>query len=66
MGLVEIDAQIKELEKQRREALKEERNRDLSIAKDLCKKHGFTQRMLRDSLGTGRNRRSKEEIQKSA
>lgn len=62
MNLAEIDAQIAELEKQKKAALLEDKNKDLNIVKNLCKKHGFTARMLKGYLGEGRIRRSKEEI----
>jgi len=62
MTLQEIEKQIADLEKQKRAALKEERNQDLSIVKEICKKHGFTERMLRGYLGTGRTRRTKAEL----
>ena len=62
MNLEEIDAQIAQLEKQKKAALLEDKNKDLAIVRNLCKKHGFTSRMLKGYLGEGRNRRSKEEM----
>ena len=65
-SLQEIDAQIAELEKQKKNALAAEKNKDLSVVKELCKKHGFTARMLKGYLGEGRNRRTKEELAQAA
>jgi len=62
MNLEEIDAQIAQLEKQKKAALLEDKNKDLAIVRNLCKKHGFTSRMLKGYLAEGRNRRSKEEM----
>ncbi len=52
----ELENQIAELQKQRKTALRDERNKDLSLVK---KKHGFTARMLKGYLAEGRNRRKK-------
>jgi len=62
MTLIEIEEKIAELEAQKREQLSAEKGKDLSTVKALCKKHGFTVRMLKDSLGAGRKRRTKEEL----
>ncbi len=55
----ELENQIEELQKQRKTALRDERNKDLSLVKEMCKKHGFTARMLKGYLAEGRNRRKK-------
>ena len=55
----ELENQISELQKQRKTALRDERNKDLSLVKEMCKKHGFTARMLKGYLAEGRNRRKK-------
>ena len=55
----ELEHQIAELQKQRKTALRDERNKDLSLVKEMCKKHGFTARMLKGYLAEGRNRRKK-------
>ena len=39
--------------------VEDERNKDLSLVKEMCKKHGFTARMLKGYLAEGRNRRKK-------
>lgn len=62
MNLKEIEAKIAELELLKRSQLQSEKASDLALVKSLCKKHGFTQRMLKDALGVGRNRRSKTEL----
>jgi len=61
----EIEAKIAELMKQKRNALAEEKGKDLSEVKQLCKKHGFTARMLKGYLGEGRKRRTKAELSES-
>ena len=55
----ELENQIAELQKQRKTALQDERNKDLSLVKEMCKKHGFTARMLKGYLAERRNRRKK-------
>ncbi len=60
MTLEEIDAQIRSLEKARKEELKKEKNSDLALTRELCKTHGFTARMLKGYLAEGRNRKVKE------
>ena len=55
----ELENQIAELQKQRKTALRDERNKDLSLVKEMCKKHGFTARMLKGYLAEGRNTRKK-------
>ena len=55
----ELENQIAELQKQRKTALRDERNKDLSLVKEMCKKHGFTARMLKGYLAEGRTRRKK-------
>ena len=55
----ELENQIAELQKQRKTALRDETNKDLSLVKEMCKKHGFTARMLKGYLAEGRNRRKK-------
>ena len=56
----ELENQIAELQKQRKTALRDERNKDLSLVKEMCKKHGFTQRMLKGYLAEARNRKKKQ------
>jgi hypothetical protein len=48
----QIDAEIKELQAQRDEALKASKDADLETVKRLCKQHGFTATMLRGHLKT--------------
>ena len=55
----ELENQIAELQKQRKTALRDERNKDLSLVKEMCKKHGFSARMLKGYLAEGRNSRKK-------
>ena len=62
MDIKAIEEKIALLESQKKEQLSIERGKDLSIVKNLCKKHGFTVKMLKDSLSTGRTRRTREEI----
>lgn len=64
MTVEEIENQIKELEKLKKQELLNERAKDLSVVKTLCSKHGFTERMLKGFLQTGRVRRTKEELAK--
>jgi hypothetical protein len=56
----QIDAEIKELQAQRDEALKASKDADLETVKRLCKQHGFTATQLRGCLKT-RARAKKEE-----
>jgi len=56
----ELDAQIKELQAQRDEALKASKDADLETVKRLCKQHGFTATQLRGCLKT-RAKTKKEE-----
>ena len=46
----ELENQIAELQNQRKTALRDDRNKDLSLVKEMCKKHGFTARMLKGYL----------------
>ena len=62
MNVQEIDAQIKQLQLLRKQELNNQRNKDLSLVKSLCSQHGFTVKMLKGSLKTGRNRRTKAEM----
>ena len=55
--LAEIDEKIKELEKLKKSALKGNKNKDLETVQKLCKKHGFTEKILKDSLAQGRTRK---------
>lgn len=59
MTLTEIEKKIAELELQKKQQLKMEKNQDLAIVKEICKKHGFTARMLKGYLSQGRNRTTK-------
>ena len=56
----QIDAEIKELQAQRDEALKASKDADLETVKRLCKQHGFTATQLRGCLKT-RAKTKKEE-----
>ena len=56
----QIDAEIKELQAQRDEALKASKDADLETVKRLCKQHGFTATQLRGCLKT-RAKSKKEE-----
>lgn len=62
MTLEEIEKKITELELLKKSQLQSEKASDLALVKSLCKKHGFTQRMLKDALGAGRVRRTRSEI----
>jgi hypothetical protein len=62
MNLQEIELKIAELESLKKSQLQTEKSSDLALVKSLCKKHGFTQRMLKDALGVGRARRTRSEI----
>jgi hypothetical protein len=55
--LAEIDEKIKELEKLKKSALKGDKNKDLATVQKLCKKHGFTEKILKNSLAQGRTRK---------
>lgn len=66
MTLEEIDSKIRQLESLKKQELANERNKDLSLVKSICLKHGFTERMLKGSLRAGRNRRTREELRQSA
>jgi hypothetical protein len=59
MTLTEIEKKIAELESQKKEQLKNEKSKDLAIVRQICKKHGFTAKMLKGYLSQGRNRTSK-------
>jgi len=63
MSVEQIEAKIAELQQQRKMALSEEKGKDLALVKQLCKKHGFTARMLKGFIGEGRNRRSRAELE---
>ena len=62
MNLKEIEAKIAELELLKKSQLQAEKASDLALVRALCRKHGFTQRMLKDALGAGRNRKTRAEI----
>lgn len=62
----EIELKIAELEAAKKVQLKKDRGDDLKIVKELCKTHGFTERMLKDSLKTGRNRKTRAELIRGA
>ena len=55
--LAEIDEKIKELEKLKKSALKGNKNKDLATVQKLCKKHDFTEKILKDSLAQGRTQK---------
>ena len=55
-----VDELIKkreEIDKQLEEAKRAERADDLNTVKQLCRKHGFTYNMIKNSLAKGRKRR---------
>jgi SOS response regulatory protein OraA/RecX len=55
----ELEKQKAELEKQIKEATKNQKQEDLKLVRQLCKRHGFTYSMLKNHLGEGRNRAKK-------
>ena len=58
----QIDAEIKELQAQRDEALKASKDADLETVKRLCKQHGFTATQLRGVLKTrAKNKKADDE-----
>jgi len=54
--LEELEQQKVELEKQIKEATKNQKQEDLKLVRQLCKRHGFTQSMLKNYLSEGRKR----------
>jgi hypothetical protein len=54
--LEELEQQKAELEKQIKEATKNQKQEDLKLVKQLCKRHGFTYNALKNSLSEGRKR----------
>ena len=52
--LEELEQQKTELEKRIQEASKKQRQEDLKLVRSLCKRHGFTYRMLKNVLKPGR------------
>jgi SOS response regulatory protein OraA/RecX len=53
--LEELEQQKAELEKQIKEASKSQKQEDLKLVRQLCKRHGFTYNALKNHLGEGRN-----------
>ena len=58
LSIEEIDLKIKVLEAKKKEELRAQRGRDLAKVREICKQHGFTQRMLRGALAGGRERKA--------
>ena len=54
--LEELEQQKAELEKQIKEATKNQKQEDLKLVRQLCKRHGFTHSMLKNYLSEGRQR----------
>jgi hypothetical protein len=52
--LKELEQQKKELEKQIKEATKSQKQEDLKLVHQLCKRHEFTYSMLKNHLNEGR------------
>jgi len=59
----QLDAEIKELQAQRDEALKASKDADLETVKRLCKQHGFTATMLRGCLKTKAKSKKEEDAE---
>jgi hypothetical protein len=55
--LDELMKERENLDQQIKEAEKAERAEDLNTVKNLCRKHGFTYNMIKNSLAKGRQRR---------
>jgi len=55
--LMEKRAEIEEMIKQ---AQKDERKEDLKTVRSLCRKHGFTYSMVKNSLARGRRKATTE------
>jgi hypothetical protein len=55
--LKELEQQKAELEKQIKEATKNQKQEDLKLVRQLCKRHGFTYSMLKNHLGKGRKKK---------
>jgi predicted solute-binding protein len=55
--LEELEQQKKEIEKHIKEATKNQKQKDLKLVKQLCKRHGFTHSMLKNYLSEGRKRK---------
>jgi hypothetical protein len=51
--LEQLEQQKKELEKQIKEATKNQKQEDLKLVRQLCKRHGLTYSMLKNHLGEG-------------
>jgi hypothetical protein len=54
--LKELEQQKAELDKQIKEASKNQKQEDLKLVRQLCKRHSFTYSMLKNHLGEGRKR----------
>jgi len=58
----QIDAEIKELQAQREDALKASKEADLETVKRLCRQHGFTATQLKGHLKTrAKNKKSDDD-----
>lgn len=56
--LEELEQQKAALEKQIQEATKNQKQEDLKLVRQLCKRHGFTHSMLKNHLSEGRKAKS--------
>lgn len=55
-SLEELEQQKLDLERQIKEATKNQKQEDLKLVRTLCKRHGFTYSMLKNHLSPGRTR----------
>jgi hypothetical protein len=52
--LEQLEQQKAELEKQIKEATKNQKQEDLKLVRQLCKRHGFTYNALKNHLNEGK------------
>lgn len=57
-NIEELERQKAALEKQIKEATKNQKSEDLKLVRALCKRHGFTHSMLKNYLSGGRKPKS--------
>lgn len=50
--LIEIEAQVKAFDEEKKQLLKETKKSDLELVRKLCKQHGFTATALKNCLVT--------------
>jgi hypothetical protein len=62
----QLDAEIRELQELRDEALKASKDADLETVKRLCKQHGFTATNLRGCLKTRAKAKKEEDAEAEA